>query len=82
MSSKGYGEYFVHGLGHGIGIEVHEPPKINPVSQEILQENNVITIEPGIYVPGKFGIRIEDTLLVGRDNVVKLTSHPYQLTIY
>jgi Xaa-Pro aminopeptidase len=81
ISSRGYGEYFVHGLGHGIGIEVHEPPKINPVSQEILQENNVITIEPGIYIPRKFGIRIEDTLIIGRDNIVKLTSHPYDFTI-
>lgn len=82
ITSKGYGEYFVHGLGHGIGIEIHEPPKINPASQEILQENNVITIEPGIYIPKKFGVRIEDTLVVGRDNVVKLTSHPYDLAVY
>ncbi|MCL7388513.1 MAG: Xaa-Pro peptidase family protein [Thaumarchaeota archaeon] len=82
ISSRGYGEYFVHGLGHGIGIEVHEPPKINPVSQEILQENNVITIEPGIYIPKKFGIRIEDTLIVGKDSILKLTSHPYEFAIY
>lgn len=82
ISSKGYGDYFVHGLGHGIGIEVHEPPRITPVSQEILQENNVITIEPGIYIPKRFGIRIEDTIVVGRDNVVKLTSHPYDLSVF
>ncbi|MEM1584071.1 MAG: Xaa-Pro peptidase family protein [Nitrososphaerota archaeon] len=81
ITSKGYGDYFVHGLGHGIGIDIHEPPRINPVSQEILQENNVITIEPGIYVPKRFGIRIEDTIIVGRDSVVKLTSHPYELAI-
>lgn len=82
ISSKGYGEYFVHGLGHGVGIEIHEPPKVNPVSQEILQENNVITIEPGIYIPKRFGVRIEDTLVVGRDSVEKLTSHPYDFAIY
>lgn len=82
ISSKGYGDYFVHGLGHGIGIEVHEPPRINPISQEILQENNVITIEPGVYIPKRFGIRIEDTIIVGRDSVVKLTSYPYDFAIY
>ncbi|MCS7126073.1 MAG: Xaa-Pro peptidase family protein [Aigarchaeota archaeon] len=82
ISAKGYGEFFVHGLGHGIGIEVHEPPKINQVSQEIIQENNVITIEPGIYIPKKFGIRIEDTLVVGRDGVSKLTSSPYDFALY
>ncbi|MEN2974273.1 MAG: Xaa-Pro peptidase family protein [Candidatus Caldarchaeales archaeon] len=82
IGSKGYGEFFIHGLGHGIGIEVHEPPRINQVSQEILQENNVITIEPGVYLPKKFGIRLEDTLVVGRDGVTKLTSSSYEFALY
>ncbi|MCF8885343.1 MAG: Xaa-Pro peptidase family protein [Nitrososphaerota archaeon] len=82
IASQGYGDYFTHGLGHGIGIEIHEPPRINPVSQEMLQENYVITIEPGIYLPRRFGVRIEDTFMVERDSLIKLTSSPYDFTLY
>ena|SRR3989344_5167761 len=58
-------KYFIHSLGHGIGIDVHETPNISAKSKDILKENSVITIEPGIYIPRKLGIRIEDTLVVG-----------------
>ncbi len=57
-------EFFIHGLGHGVGIDVHERPAINPSGTESLQEGNVFTIEPGIYIPGKGGIRIEDTFIL------------------
>ena len=82
FAAMGYADYFIHGLGHGVGIEVHEPPRISKAGKEMIQENMVITIEPGIYLPGKFGIRLEDTLLVEKDGVRRLTSAPYTLTPY
>jgi len=82
FATRGYADYFIHGLGHGVGIEVHEPPRISKDGKEMIQENMVITIEPGIYLPGKFGIRLEDTLLVEKDGVRMLTSAPYTLTPY
>jgi Xaa-Pro aminopeptidase len=60
----GYGEYFGHGLGHGVGLEVHEKPTVSSRSTQYLQEGMIITIEPGIYVPGLGGVRIEDLLVV------------------
>lgn len=64
ISRSGYGKYFIHGTGHGVGIDIHEAPRVAPGSQEKLRAGMVITVEPGIYLPGKFGVRIEDTLLV------------------
>ncbi len=64
FKETGYAKYFLHSLGHGIGINIHEKPYINPRNQEILQPGMVFTIEPGIYIPQKFGIRIEDVVLV------------------
>jgi len=78
-NEKGYGKYFVHGLGHGVGLEIHEPPTLNPKSDEILSAGNVVTVEPGIYIPGFGGIRIEDTVLVREDGATKLTRAPYTL---
>jgi Xaa-Pro aminopeptidase len=60
----GYGEYFPHGLGHGVGTEVHEAPTLNSKSEEVLEPNMVVTIEPGIYIPDKYGVRIEDLAIV------------------
>lgn len=64
IEEQGSGEYFIHSTGHGIGLEVHEPPAISSIDKTRLRGGMAITVEPGIYVAGKFGIRIEDSLLV------------------
>mgnify|MGYP001613308040 CR=1 FL=1 len=63
-------KYFTHSLGHGVGVKLHELPNLSPNSKEILQKNMTCTIEPGIYVRGKYGIRIEDTLIIGKKPLV------------
>ncbi len=63
----GFEKYFVHGLGHGVGIDIHELPRVNQKSDEVLQEGMIITIEPGIYVPRLCGVRIEDMVLIKND---------------
>ncbi|UWD35222.1 Xaa-Pro peptidase family protein [Mycoplasma cottewii] len=79
IDSKGYGKYFDHGLGHGIGVEIHEEPGVGSTGQVILQENMTITVEPGIYIPGLGGVRIEDDVLVTKDGCEMLTSSPRTL---
>lgn len=74
IESKGYGKYFTHSTGHGVGIVVHDPISVSSKSDMILQENMVITIEPGIYIPNVGGIRIEDDVLVTKDGCKVLTS--------
>lgn len=80
IAEAGYGENFVHNLGHGVGLEVHEPPILGPYSKEVLVTGNVFTVEPGIYIVGYGGIRIEDTVLLREDGVQKLTNGPYLLS--
>ena len=65
--------HLVHSLGHGVGMEIHEPPYINYLSDAQLKENMVVTNEPGIYIPGKFGIRIEDTIQITKFGCISLT---------
>jgi Xaa-Pro dipeptidase len=77
IADAGYGEYFVHSLGHGVGLEVHEAPTLSPDSKDILAAGNVMTVEPGIYLVGYGGIRIEDTVLVQRKDAEKLTNGLY-----
>ena len=72
IDTAGYGEYFGHGLGHGVGLNVHESPRIGPNSQDILVEGMVFTVEPGIYIPGWGGIRIEDTVMFKDGKIVSL----------
>ncbi len=79
IEDAGYGEYFVHNLGHGVGLEVHEPPTLSPDSTETLAAGNVVTDEPGIYLVGYGGVRIEDTVLVSERGAEKLTVGPYTL---
>lgn len=80
VADAGYGEFFVHGLGHGVGLEVHEPPTLSPESTDTLAAGNVVTVEPGIYLVGYGGIRIEDTVLVAEAGAEKLTNGPYALS--
>jgi len=81
IANAGYNEYFVHGLGHGVGLEVHEPPTLNPESKDRLAIGNVVTNEPGIYIVGFGGIRIEDSVLVQKGKAEKLTKGPYSLQV-
>ncbi|MFR5062830.1 MAG: M24 family metallopeptidase, partial [Christensenellales bacterium] len=69
-----YGEEFTHSLGHGLGVVVHEAPYLSPRSEDVLKENMVVSVEPGIYVDGLGGVRIEDIVVIKNDGVVNLTT--------
>ncbi len=79
ISSKGFGDYFGHGLGHGVGLEVHEKPVLSPRSDAVLEQGMVVTVEPGVYIPGWGGIRIEDTVAVTEEGCRILTRFPKDL---
>jgi len=74
IREAGYGEYFNHGLGHGVGLEVHEAPRLGPGHSTRLEEGQVLTIEPGIYIPGWGGVRIEDQCVMRDGRLWSLTS--------
>ena len=76
ISEMGYGNYFGHGLGHGVGIDVHEAPRLSPTSDTILENGHVFTIEPGVYLPDWGGVRIEDQCLMEAGKVRSLTKSP------
>jgi Xaa-Pro aminopeptidase len=79
IAAAGHGDEFGHGVGHGVGIEVHEGPRLGPGSEEELDSGDVVTIEPGVYVAGGFGVRIEDLVVVESGGVRNLSSFPKQL---
>jgi Xaa-Pro aminopeptidase len=79
IEAAGYGGNFGHGLGHGVGVQIHEDPRLTMESTDVLEPGNVITIEPGIYLPGIGGVRIEDLAVVRDDGVELLTSFPKDL---
>ena len=81
IEQAGYGKNFGHGLGHGTGLEIHEAPTLSPPSVDVLEANNLVTIEPGIYLPGIAGVRIEDLCIVTQDGFVNLCSSPKDLII-
>ena len=81
ISEAGYGDQFGHGLGHGVGIEIHESPRLNPTSDAVLAEAMIVTVEPGIYLPGKGGVRIEDLVVVTRDGCEVLTKSSKELRV-
>ena len=76
--AAGYGDQFGHGLGHGVGLAVHEKPAAGRLSTDTLAAGNIVTVEPGIYLPGEFGVRIEDLVLVREDRVDILSAAPKQ----
>jgi len=81
ITDKGYGENFGHGLGHGLGMDIHEPPAVKKNMGTLLKKNMVITIEPGIYIPGRGGVRIEDMVLVTASGCEVLTQCSKELTV-
>lgn len=81
IADAGYGEYYPHGLGHGVGTLVHEAPTLNSKSKEILEKDMVITIEPGIYIPNKFGVRIEDLAIVSDFGIINKVESKKELII-
>ncbi len=81
IEDAGYGKYFGHGYGHSLGMEVHEPPNCNPSGETVMQVNMVSSAEPGIYLPGKFGVRIEDVVVFTENGCENITHSPKNLII-
>jgi Xaa-Pro dipeptidase len=81
IEARGYGEFFIHRVGHGLGIDVHEFPSVHGENERPLEKGMTFTIEPGIYLPGKGGVRIEDDVLVTENGVEVLTQFPKELMI-
>ena len=81
ITDAGYGQYFGHGYGHSIGMQVHEAPNCNPSGETPMEVNMVCSAEPGIYLPGKFGVRIEDLVVFKEDGCENLTHSPKNLII-
>jgi Xaa-Pro aminopeptidase len=81
IAAAGHGERFGHGLGHGVGLEVHEEPRVSQRSEDVLGAGEVVTIEPGIYLPGELGVRIEDLVVVTEDGHRNLSGLPKELQL-
>jgi len=79
IADAGYGECFGHSLGHGVGLEIHENPRLASTSAAVLTPGQIVTVEPGIYIEGKFGVRIEDMVYIGKEKCENLTHSPKQL---
>ena len=81
IAAAGYGEYFGHSFGHSLGLEVHEAPNASPINKEPMPVGAVISAEPGIYLPGRFGVRIEDVIILGENGCEDITKSPKELII-
>jgi Xaa-Pro aminopeptidase len=81
IEERGYGQYFTHGTGHGVGLNVHEPPRISYIGEGKLEPGMVITIEPGVYIPGWGGVRIEDMVYIDENGPEILTTIPKSFTV-
>ena len=79
INEKGYGEYFRHGLGHSVGLFIHEEPRLAPRDENVLEPGIVITVEPGIYIPDWGGVRLEDLVVITDNGCEVLTSLPKTL---
>ena len=79
IKEAGYGEYFGHGLGHSVGLYIHENPRFSPSEEQIIEANVTETVEPGIYIPGWGGVRMEDLIVVKEDGYELLSHSPKQL---
>jgi Xaa-Pro aminopeptidase len=81
IGASGWAERFEHGTGHGVGLDIHEGPSVGPGSTAILASGTVVTVEPGVYLPGTGGVRIEDTLVVTQDGSRPLTLFPKEVAV-
>ena len=81
ISKAGYGSFFGHGYGHSLGLEVHEAPNCNPAGETVMEAGVVSSAEPGIYLPGKFGVRIEDVVIFREGGCENITHSPKNLII-
>ena len=81
ITEAGYGKYFGHSFGHGVGVEIHESPNASPMNEKPLPEGAVISAEPGIYLPGKLGVRIEDVIVLTKEGCQNITKAPKELII-
>ena len=81
IANAGYGECFSHSLGHGVGLYIHEPVSLSPLSDGVLEKGNIVTVEPGIYIEGKYGVRIEDMVYVTENGCENLTQMKKELIV-
>ena len=81
IADAGYGDYFGHGFGHSLGIEIHKNPRLSPLWDKVIPAGACLSAEPGIYLPGKFGVRIEDVIMLTDDGCIDITRSPKELII-
>ena len=81
IEAAGHADHYGHGLGHGVGLEVHEAPRMGKTSEDVLEAGDVVSVEPGVYVPGRFGVRIEDLVTVTEDGIRNLSGTSKDLRV-
>jgi Xaa-Pro aminopeptidase len=81
IDAAGHAEHFGHGLGHGVGLEIHEAPRLSRASDATLAAGHIVTVEPGVYLPGELGVRIEDLVVVTDDGCERVNTLPKDLTV-